>query len=64
VEIRGTAFFVQTSAAALDFNRNLLSGNGDVRIWKSTNYIEGKGFKAFLKPLRVIIENVRTKHEL
>jgi len=64
VEIRGTALFVKTDSAVVDFNRNLLYGRGEVQVWRSTNYIEGKSFRAYLKPLRVIIEGVRTKHEL
>ncbi|HHJ64612.1 MAG TPA: hypothetical protein ENJ61_06855 [Aquifex aeolicus] len=64
VEIRGTALFVKTDSAVVDFNRNLLYGKEGVRVWRSTNYIEGRSFRAYLKPLRVIIEGVRTKHEL
>ncbi len=64
VEIRGTALFVKTDSAVVDFNQNLLYGSTDVRVWRSTNYVEGKSFKAYLRPFRVIIEKVRTKHEL
>ncbi|GEM_PF-2770920 len=63
VEIRGTGFFVKTKSAEIDFSRNTLRGKERVYIWKGTNYIEGKSFLAYLKPLRVIIEEVRTKHE-
>ena len=64
VEIRGEAFFVKTDRAVIDFNRNLLYGEDKVMVWKDRNYIEGKGFKAYLRPLRVIIGGVRTKHEI
>ena len=64
VEIRGEALFVKTEEATIDFNRNILSGKEEVKIWRGTNYVEGKGFKAYLKPLRIIIGNVRTRHEL
>jgi len=64
VEIRGTALFVKTESAVVDFNQNLLYGDSGVKVWRSTNYIEGSSFRAYLKPLRVIIEGVRTKHEL
>jgi len=64
VEIRGEAFFVKTEKAVVDFNKNLIYGDGNVKVWKGRNYIEGTGFKAYLKPLRVIIGRVRTKHEI
>jgi len=64
VEIRGEAFFVKTDRAVIDFNKNLLYGEDRVMVWKGRNYIEGKGFKAYLKPLKVIIGEVRTKHEV
>ncbi|WP_457601421.1 LPS export ABC transporter periplasmic protein LptC [Hydrogenivirga sp.] len=64
VEIRGEAFFVKTERAMIDFNRNLLYGDDRVMVWKGRNFIEGKGFKAYLKPLRVIIGGVRTRHEM
>jgi len=64
VEIRGEALFVKTDEAVVDFNRNLIYGKGNVKVWKGTNYIEGRGFKAYLKPLKVIIGKVRTKHEV
>lgn len=64
VEIRGEALFVRTDEAVVDFNKNLLSGKSYVQVWRGMNYIEGKGFKAYLKPLRVIIGRVRTKHEV
>ncbi len=64
VEIRGNAFFVKTEKAVIDFKRNVLYGNERVMVWKDRNFIEGKGFKAYLKPLRVIIGGVRTKHEI
>lgn len=64
VEIRGEAFFVKTDEAVVDFNKNLIFGEGNVQVWKGTSYIEGKGFRAYLKPLRVIIGRVRTKHEV
>lgn len=64
VEIRGEAFFFKTDRATIDFNRDLLYGKGKVQVWKGRNFIEGKGFKAFLRPLKVIIGKVRTKHEV
>ncbi len=64
VEIRGEALFVKTEEAFMDFNRNLLYGKEEVKVWRGTNYIEGIGFRAYLKPLRVIISKVRTKHEI
>ncbi|RLJ69929.1 hypothetical protein BCF55_0188 [Hydrogenivirga caldilitoris] len=64
VEIRGEALFVKTENAIIDFSKNLLYGEGEVLVWKESNFIEGKGFKAYLKPLKVIISDVRTKHEI
>jgi hypothetical protein len=64
VEIRGEALFVKTSYAFADFNRNLIRGNEPVQVWKQRNYIEGKGFTAFLNPLRVIIKEANAKHEM
>ena len=64
VEIRGEALFVKTERAMIDFNRNLLWGYGKVMVWRESNFIEGKGFKAYLKPLKVIIGDVKTKHEV
>ena len=64
VDLRGNALFIKTDSAFIDFNKNLISGDGKVMIWKNRNYIEGLGFKAYLRPLRVIIEKVRTKHEV
>ena len=64
VEIRGEALFVKTERAMIDFNRNLLWGDGKVMVWKESNYIEGRGFRAYLNPLRVIIGSVKTKHEV
>ncbi len=64
VEIRGEALFVKTQEAQVDFKRGLLKGEGPVQVWKGTNYVEGKGFVAYLKPFRVIISRVRTRHEI
>jgi hypothetical protein len=64
VEIRGEAFFVKTERATIDFGKNLLYGEDKVLVWRGRNFIEGKGFRAYLKPLRVIIGDVRTKHEI
>ncbi len=64
VEIRGEALFVKTDRAFIDFNRNLLYGDGKVMVWRGRNFVEGKGFKAYLNPLRVIIGRVKTKHEV
>ncbi|NPA42305.1 MAG: LPS export ABC transporter periplasmic protein LptC [Aquificae bacterium] len=63
VEIRGEAFFVKTDKAVVDFNKNLIYGEEEVMVWKGSNYVEGKGFRAYLKPFRVIINSVRTRHE-
>ena len=64
VEIRGEALFVKTERAFIDFNRNILYGNGEVMVWKGRNFVKGKGFRAYLNPLRVIIGKVKTKHEV
>lgn len=64
VEIRGEALFVKTDRAIIDFDGNLLWGEGEVMVWRGRNFIEGKGFRAYLRPLRVIIEKVKTKHEV
>ncbi len=64
VDLRGDALFIKTESAIIDLNKNLVSGDSKVMIWRNRNYIEGLGFKAYLKPLRVIISNVRTKHEI
>ncbi|HIC97013.1 MAG TPA: hypothetical protein EYP11_01255 [Aquificaceae bacterium] len=64
VEVRGEAFFVRTSSATVDFGKNLLYGTGGVKVWRESNYAEGKGFKAYLRPLKVIINSVRTRHEI
>ncbi len=64
VNLRGEALYIKTRSASIDLNRNTMEGKEKVMIWKGKNYIEGLGFKAYLKPLRVIIRNVRTKHEI
>jgi len=48
----------------VDFGKNLLYGTGGVKVWRESNYAEGKGFKAYLRPLKVIINSVRTRHEI
>ncbi|MDQ7039091.1 MAG: hypothetical protein Q9N26_07875 [Aquificota bacterium] len=64
VQIRGDALFVKTDSAHVDFNRDLITGEGGVSLWRGTNYFEGKGFEVRLRPLRVIIGGVRAKHEI
>ncbi len=64
VEIRGEALFVKTDRATVDFDRSLLWGEGEVMVWRGRNFIEGKGFRAYLRPLRVIIGEVKTRHEV
>ncbi len=64
VQIRGEALFVKTDSARVDFNRDLITGRGEVQLWRGTNYFEGEGFEVRLRPLRVIIGGVRAKHEI
>lgn len=63
VEIRGEALLVRMGSAFIDFNKNLLFGDGKVMVWKDANFIEGDSFEVHLRPLKVIIRGVRTKHE-
>lgn len=64
VEIKSKSLFVRTERAVVDFNRNIVYGSGRVTVWKGSNFVKGKGFKAYLNPLKVIIWKVRTKHEV
>ncbi len=64
VEIRGEALFVKTAYAFADFNRSLIKSDREVKVWKETNYIEGRGFTALLSPLKVIITEAKAKHEI
>ena len=64
VEIRGEALFVKTERAFADLNRSVVRGNREVKVWKERNYIEGKGFTAYLNPLKVIISGAKAKHEM
>ncbi len=64
VEIRGEALFVKTEEAKVNFLKDTITGGGDVFLWRGTNYVEGRGFRVRLKPLRVIIGSVRAKHDI
>ncbi len=64
VEIRGEALFVKTDSAKVNFNRSLITGDGEVFLWRGTNYFEGRGFRVNLNPLRVIIARVKAKHDI
>ncbi len=64
VTIRGERLEVNTEEATVDFNKNLIWGNEPVLVRTRNTLIEGKGFRAYLRPFRVIISDVRTKHEV
>jgi len=64
VEIRGEALFVKTERAFADLNKSIVRGDREVKVWKGRNYIEGVGFTANLRPLKVIISGAKAKHEM
>ncbi len=64
VLIEGNDIYVRTERAVVDFNKNTIYGDSDVEVRKGNNLFFGRSFRAYLKPFRVIIEKVKTKHEV
>ncbi len=64
VEIKGEALSVRSESAEVDFIRSKVRGAGGVELVKGDLYAKGAGFVAHLRPLRVIITRVRTKHDI
>ncbi len=64
VRLMGEALFVKSERAEIYFSEGYMKGGRRVEVWRGRNYVEGKTFIAFFSPLRVIIENVKTRHEL
>ncbi len=63
VEIKGEALFIKTQKANIDLKRKKIWGSGIIEVWRYENYVSGKGYEVFLSPLRVIIKEVKTKHD-
>lgn len=64
VTIVGKELKVNTEEATVDFSKNLIFGDKPVIVRTGNTLIKGKGFKAYFRPFRVIISDVRTKHEV
>ncbi len=63
VEIRGDALLIKTERANIDLKAKRIYGGGDIQVWRYKNYVNGRNYDIFLSPLRVIIKEVRTKHD-
>ena len=64
IEISGEDTIVKTEKAVVEFDKGLVKGNSRVYVEKNITKVNGQGFTAFLNPLRVIINRVKTEHDI
>ncbi len=56
IKIIGENFRAETDEMFLDMNRNILKGDGKIKIVRNGHTIQGEGFTLYLKPFRAIIK--------